>query len=162
MNIKRITTPEAIEQALSVCSEHYRNLITRRISNAAQHPALRLSSVLHFLIPHVEVDTLIKELTADSTHLTNSVRRTIKYDLMVNHRTLFKLKDFFKLYDNTSKDRLLAIMENLNHIDYKQNKADMIPVHHLVPDPTFLTDTTPTKTAQKHYENASSEGGNHE
>lgn len=81
---------------------------------------------------------------------------------MVNHRTLFKLKDFFKLYDNTSKDRLLAIMENLNHIDYKQNKADMIPVHHLVPDPTFLTDTTPTKPAQKHYENASSEGGNHE
>ena len=26
MVIKRITTPEAIEQALSVCSEHYRNL----------------------------------------------------------------------------------------------------------------------------------------
>ena len=46
MVIKRITTPEAIEQALSVCSEHYRNLIIRRISNAAKYPALRLSSVL--------------------------------------------------------------------------------------------------------------------
>jgi hypothetical protein len=162
MVIKRLTKPEAIEQALSVCSEHYRNLIIRRISNAAKHPALRLSSVLHFLIPHVEVDTLIKELTADSTHLTNTVRRTIKYDLIVNHRTLFKIKDFFNLYDNTSISRLLAIMEKLNHIDYKQNKADMIPVHHLVPDPTFLTDTTPTKTAQKHYENESAEGKTNE
>ena len=113
MVIKRITTPEAIEQALSVCSEHYRNLIIRRISNAAKYPALRLSSVLHFLIPHIEVDTLIKELTADSTHLTNSVRRTIKYDLMVNHRTLFKLKDFFKLYDNTSKDSI--ILSQIRH-----------------------------------------------
>ena len=70
---------------------------------------------------------------------------------MVNARTLFKLKDVFNLTDSTSKATLLSIMEQLNYIDYRKKKAEMIPVRHLIPSTKRLIDTTPTSTAQKNY-----------
>ena len=148
--MKRLTAFNDVKQALATSSEHYRKFILTAISRAMKAPDLRLSRVLQRLMPNTELESLIKKLTS-SRHLTNTVRRTIKYDLMVNARTLFKLKDFFNLTDSTSKATLLSIMEQLNYIDYRKKKAEMIPVRHLIPSTKRLIDTTPTSTAQKNY-----------
>lgn len=148
--MKRLTQFNDVKQALATSSEHYRNFILTAISRAMKAPDLRLSRVLQRLMPNAELESLINKLTS-SRHLTNTVRRTIKYDLMVNARTLFKLKDVFNLTDSTSKATLLSIMEQLNYIDYRKKKAEMIPVRHLIPSAKRLIDTTPTNTAQKNY-----------
>ena len=148
--MKRLTAFNDVKQALATSSEHYRKFILTAISRAMKAPDLRLSRVLQRLMPNTELESLIKKLTS-SRHLTNTVRRTIKYDLMVNARTLFKLKDVFNLTDSTSKATLLSIMEQLNYIDYRKKKAEMIPVRHLIPSAKRLIDTTPTSTAQKNY-----------
>ena len=101
-------------------------------------------------MPNTELESLIKKLTS-SRHLTNTVRRIIKYDLMVHARTLFKLKDVLNLTDSTRRATLLSIMEQLNYIDYRKKKAEMIPVRHLIPSAKRLIDTTPTNNAQKNY-----------
>ena len=148
--MKRLTQFNDVKQALATSSEHYRKFILTAISRAMKAPDLRLSRVLQRLMPNTELESLINKLTS-SRHLTNTVRRTIKYDLMVNARTLFKLKDVFNLTDSTSKATLLSIMEQLNYIDYRKKKAEMIPVRHLIPSAKRLIDTTPTNTAQKNY-----------
>ena len=148
--MKRLTAFNDVKQALATSSEHYRKFILNAISRAMKAPDLRLSRVLQRLMPNTELESLIKKLTS-SRHLTNTVRRIIKYDLMVNARTLFKLKDVFNLTDSTSKATLLSIMEQLNYIDYRKKKAEMIPVRHLIPSAKRLIDTTPTNTAQKNY-----------
>ena len=148
--MKRLTQFNDVKQALATSSEHYRKFILTAISRAMKAPDLRLSRVLQRLMPNAELESLINKLTS-SRHLTNTVRRTIKYDLMVNARTLFKLKDVFNLTDSTSKATLLSIMEQLNYIDYRKKKAEMIPVRHLIPSAKRLIDTTPTNTAQKNY-----------
>lgn len=148
--MKRLTAFNDVKQALATSSEHYRKFILTAISRAMKAPDLRLSRVLQRLMPNAELESLINKLTS-SRHLTNTVRRTIKYDLMVNARTLFKLKDVFNLTDSTSKATLLSIMEQLNYIDYRKKKAEMIPVRHLIPSAKRLIDTTPTSTAQKNY-----------
>ena len=148
--MKRLTQFHDVKQALATSSEHYRKFILTAISRAMKAPDLRLSRVLQRLMPNTELESLIKKLTS-SRHLTNTVRRIIKYDLMVNARTLFKLKDVFNLTDSTSKATLLSIMEQLNYIDYRKKKAEMIPVRHLIPSAKRLIDTTPTNTAQKNY-----------
>lgn len=148
--MKRLTAFNDVKQALATSSEHYRKFILTAISRAMKAPDLRLSRVLQRLMPNAELESLINKLTS-SRHLTNTVRRTIKYDLMVNARTLFKLKDVFNLTDSTSKATLLSIMEQLNYIDYRKKKAEMIPVRHLIPSAKRLIDTTPTNTAQKNY-----------
>ena len=148
--MKRLTQFNDVKQALATSSEHYRKFILTAISRAMKAPDLRLSRVLQRLMPNTELESLIKKLTS-SRHLTNTVRRIIKYDLMVNARTLFKLKDVFNLTDSTSKATLLSIMEQLNYIDYRKKKAEMIPVRHLIPSAKRLIDTTPTSTAQKNY-----------
>ena len=148
--MKRLTQFNDVKQALATSSEHYRKFILNAISRAMKAPDLRLSRVLQRLMPNTELESLINKLTS-SRHLTNTVRRTIKYDLMVNARTLFKLKDVFNLTDSTSKATLLSIMEQLNYIDYRKKKAEMIPVRHLIPSAKRLIDTTPTNTAQKNY-----------
>ena len=148
--MKRLTAFNDVKQALATSSEHYRKFILTAISRAMKAPDLRLSRVLQRLMPNTELESLINKLTS-SRHLTNTVRRTIKYDLMVNARTLFKLKDVFNLTDSTSKATLLSIMEQLNYIDYRKKKAEMIPVRHLIPSAKRLIDTTPTNTAQKNY-----------
>ena len=148
--MKRLTAFNDVKQALATSSEHYRKFILTAISRAMKAPDLRLSRVLQRLMPNTELESLINKLTS-SRHLTNTVRRTIKYDLMVNARTLFKLKDVFNLTDSTSKATLLSIMEQLNYIDYRKKKAEMIPVRHLIPSAKRLIDTTPTSTAQKNY-----------
>lgn len=148
--MKRLTAFNDVKQALATSSEHYRKFILNAISRAMKAPDLRLSRVLQRLMPNTELEFLIKKLTS-SRHLTNTVRRIIKYDLMVNARTLFKLKDVFNLTDSTSKATLLSIMEQLNYIDYRKKKAEMIPVRHLIPSAKRLIDTTPTSTAQKNY-----------
>lgn len=148
--MKRLTAFNDVKKALATSSEHYRNFILTAISRAMKAPDLRLSRVLQRLMPNTELESLINKLTS-SRHLTNTVRRTIKYDLMVNARTLFKLKDVFNLTDSTSKATLLSIMEQLNYIDYRKKKAEMIPVRHLIPSAKRLIDTTPTNTAQKNY-----------
>ena len=151
--MKRLTQFNDVKQALATSSEHYRKFILTAISRAMKAPDLRLSRVLQRLMPNTELESLINKLTS-SRHLTNTVRRTIKYDLMVNARTLFKLKDVFNLTDSTSKATLLSIMEQLNYIDYRKKKAEMIPVRHLIPSAKRLIDTTPTSTAQKNYKEA--------
>ena len=151
--MKRLTQFNDVKQALATSSEHYRKFILTAISRAMKAPDLRLSRVLQRLMPNTELESLINKLTS-SRHLTNTVRRTIKYDLMVNARTLFKLKDVFNLTDSTSKATLLSIMEQLNYIDYRKKKAEMIPVRHLIPSAKRLIDTTPTNTAQKNYKEA--------
>jgi hypothetical protein len=148
--MKRLTAFNDVKQALATSSEHYRKFILTAISRAMKAPDLRLSRVLQRLMPNTDLESLINKLTS-SRHLTNTVRRTIKYDLMVNARTLFKLKDVFNLTDSTSKATLLSIMEQLNYIDYRKKKAEMIPVRHLIPSAKRLIDTTPTNTAQKNY-----------
>ena len=148
--MKRLTAFNDVKKALATSSEHYRNFILTAISRAMKAPDLRLSRVLQRLMPNTELESLINKLTS-SRHLTNTVRRTIKYDLMVNARTLFKLKDVFNLTDSTSKATLLSIMEQLNYIDYRKKKAEMIPVRHLIQSAKRLIDTTPTSTAQKNY-----------
>lgn len=148
--MKRLTQFNDVKQALATSSEHYRKFILKAISRAEKFPALRLSAVLQALLPTAELESLINILTS-SKHLTNTVRRTIKYDLMVNARTLFKLKDVFNMTDSTSTAKLLSIMEQLNYIDYRKKKAEMIPVRHLIPSAKRLIDTTPTNTAQKNY-----------
>jgi hypothetical protein len=148
--MKRLTQFNDVKQALATSSEHYRKFILTAISRAMKAPDLRLSRVLQRLMPNTELESLINKLTSNK-HLTNTVRRTIKYDLMVNARTLFKLKDVFNLTDSTSKATLLSIMEQLNYIDYRKKKAEMIPVRHLIPSTKRLIDTTPTSTAQKNY-----------
>jgi hypothetical protein len=148
--MKRLTAFNDVKQALATSSEHYRKFILTAISRAMKAPDLRLSRVLQRLMPNTELESLINKLTS-SRHLTNTVRRTIKYDLMVNARTLFKLKNVFNLTDSTSKATLLSIMEQLNYIDYRKKKAEMIPVRHLIPSAKRLIDTTPTNTAQKNY-----------
>ena len=148
--MKRLTAFNDVKQALATSSEHYRKFILTAISRAMKAPDLRLSRVLQRLMPNAELESLINKLTS-SRHLTNTVRRTIKYDLMVNARTLFKLKNVFNLTDSTSKATLLSIMEQLNYIDYRKKKAEMIPVRHLIPSAKRLIDTTPTSTAQKNY-----------
>lgn len=148
--MKRLTQFNDVKQALATSSEHYRKFILTAISRAMKAPDLRLSRVLQRLMPNTDLESLINKLTS-SRHLTNTVRRTIKYDLMVNARTLFKLKDVFNLTDSTSKATLLSIMEQLNYIDYRKKKAEMIPVRHLIPSAKRLIDTTPTSTAQKNY-----------
>jgi hypothetical protein len=148
--MKRLTAFNDVKQALATSSEHYRKFILNALSRAMKAPDLRLSRVLQRLMPNTELESLIKKLTS-SRHLTNTVRRIIKYDLMVNARTLFKLKDVFNLTDSTSKETLLSIMEQLNYIDYRKKKAEMIPVRHLIPSAKRLIDTTPTNTAQKNY-----------
>jgi hypothetical protein len=148
--MKRLTAFNDVKQALATSSEHYRKFILNALSRAMKAPDLRLSRVLQRLMPNTELESLIKKLTS-SRHLTNTVRRIIKYDLMVNARTLFKLKDVFNLTDSTSKATLLSIMEQLNYIDYRKKKAEMIPVRHLIPSAKRLIDTTPTNTAQKNY-----------
>ena len=148
--MKRLTAFNDVKQALATSSEHYRKFILNAISRAMKAPDLRLSRVLQRLMPNAELESLIKKLTS-SRHLTNTVRRIIKYDLMVNARTLFKLKDVFNLTDSTSKATLLSIMEQLNYIDYRKKKAEMIPVRHLIPSAKRLIYTTPTSTAQKNY-----------
>ena len=151
--MKRLTQFNDVKQALATSSEHYRKFILTAISRAMKAPDVRLSRVLQRLMPNTELESLINKLTS-SRHLTNTVRRTIKYDLMVNARTLFKLKDVFNLTDSTSKATLLSIMEQLNYIDYRKKKAEMIPVRHLIPSAKRLIDTTPTSTAQKNYKEA--------
>ena len=153
MAIKRLNTTNDVKKALATSSEHYRNFILTAISRAEKFPALRLSAVLQALLPNTELESLINKLTSNK-HLTNTVRRTIKYDLMVNARTLFKLKDVFNMTDSTSTAKLLSIMEQLNCIDYRKKKAEMIPVRHLIPSAKRLIDTTPTSTAQKNYKEA--------
>ena len=150
MAIKRLNTANDVTKALATSSERYRKFILNALSRARMCPNLRLSSVLHALFPTAELESLINKLTSNK-HLTNTVRRIIKYDLMVNARTLFKLKDVFNLTDSTSKATLLSIMEQLNYIDYRKKKAEMIPVRHLIPSAKRLIDTTPTNTAQKNY-----------
>ena len=150
MVIKRLNTANDVKQALATSSERYRKFILNALSRARMCPNLRLSSVLHALFPNTELESLINKLTSNK-HLTNTVRRIIKYDLMVNARTLFKLKNVFNLTDSTSKATLLSIMEQLNYIDYRKKKAEMIPVRHLIPSAKRLIDTTPTSTAQKNY-----------
>ena len=150
MAIKRLNTANDVTKALATSSERYRKFILNALSRARMCPNLRLSSVLHALFPTAELESLINKLTSNK-HLTNTVRRIIKYDLMVNARTLFKLKDVFNLTDSTSKATLLSIMEQLNYIDYRKKKAEMIPVRHLIPSAKRLIDTTPTSTAQKNY-----------
>lgn len=148
--MKRLTQFNDVKQALATSSERYRKFILNALSRAEKFPALRLSAVLKTLIPTAELESLINILTT-SKQLTNTVRRTIKYDLMVNARTLFKLKDVFNMTDSTSTAKLLSIMEQLNYIDYRKKKAEMIPVRHLIPSTKRLIDTTPTSTAQKNY-----------
>lgn len=149
MAIKRLNTTNDAKKALATSSESYRKRILKAISRAEKFPALRLSAVLKTLIPTAELESLINTLT--NTCLTNTVRRTIKYDLMVNARTLFALKHVFDMTDSDSTAKLLSIMEQLNYIDYRKKKAEMIPVRHLIPSAKRLIDTTPTNTAQKNY-----------
>ena len=149
MAIKRLNTTNDVKKALATSSESYRKRILKAISRAEKFPALRLSAVLKTLIPTAELESLINTLT--NTRLTNTVRRTIKYDLMVNARTLFTLKHVFDMTDSDSDTQLLSIMEQLNYIDYRKKKAEMIPVRHLIPSAKRLIDTTPTSTAQKNY-----------
>ena len=149
MAIKRLNTTNDVKKALATSSESYRKRILKAISRAEKFPALRLSAVLKTLIPTAELESLINTLT--NTRLTNTVRRTIKYDLMVNARTLFALKHVFDMTDSHSTTKLLSIMEQLNYIDYRKKKAEMIPVRHLIPSTKRLIDTTPTSTAQKNY-----------
>lgn len=153
MAIKRLNTTNDAKKALATSSERYRKFILNALSRAMKAPDLRLSRVLQRLIPNTELESLINKLTSNK-HLTNTVRRIIKYDLMVNARILFKLKDVFNLTDSTSKETLLSIMEQLNYIDYRKKKAEMIPVRHLIPSAKRLIDTTPTSTAQKNYKGA--------
>lgn len=150
MAIKRLNTTNDAKKALATSSESYRKRILKAISRAEKFPALRLSAVLKTLIPTAELESLINKLTSNK-HLTNTVRRTIKYDLMVNARTLFVLKHVFDMTDSDSDTKLLSIMEQLNYIDYRKKKAEMIPVRHLIPSAKRLIDTTPTHTAQKNY-----------
>ena len=149
MGIKRLNTANDAKKALATSSERYRKFILKAISRAEKFPALRLSAVLKTLMPHAELESLINTLT--TARLTNTVRRTIKYDLMVNARTLFTLKHVFDMTDSDSDTQLLSIMEQLNYIDYRKKKAEMIPVRHLIPSAKRLIDTTPTSTAQKNY-----------
>ena len=153
MAIKRLNTTNDAKKALAASSESYRKRILKAISRAEKFPALRLSAVLKTLIPTAELESLINTLTNTLTNtcLTNTVRRTIKYDLMVNARTLFALKHVFDMTDSDSTAKLLSIMEQLNYIDYRKKKAEMIPVRHLIPSAKRLIDTTPTNTAQKNY-----------
>ena len=130
--MKRLTAFNDVKQALATSSEHYRKFILNAISRAMKAPDLRLSRVLQRLMPNTELESLIKKLTS-SRHLTNTV------------------KDVFNLTDSTSKATLLSIMEQLNYIDYRKKKAEMIPVRHLIPSAKRLIDTTPTSTAQKNY-----------
>ena len=149
MAIKRLNTTNDVKKALATSSESYRKRILKSIILAERFPTLRLSAVLKTLIPTAELESLINTLT--NTRLTNTVRRTIKYDLMVNARTLFTLKHVFDMTDSDSDTQLLSIMEQLNYIDYRKKKAEMIPVRHLIPSAKRLIDTTPTSTAQKNY-----------
>ena len=149
MAIKRLNTTNDVKKALATSSESYRKRILKAISRAEKFPALRLSAVLKTLMPYAELESLINTLT--TARLTNTVRRIIKYDLMVNARTLFTLKHVFDMTDSDSDTQLLSIMEQLNYIDYRKKKAEMIPVRHLIPSAKRLIDTTPTSTAQKNY-----------
>ena len=149
MAIKRLNTTNDAKKALAASSESYRKRILKSILLAEKFPALRLSAVLKTLMPYAELESLINTLT--TARLTNTVRRIIKYDLMVNARTLFTLKHVFDMTDSDSDTQLLSIMEQLNYIDYRKKKAEMIPVRHLIPSAKRLIDTTPTNTAQKNY-----------
>lgn len=153
MAIKRLNTTNDAKKALAASSESYRKRILKAIALAEKFPALRLSAVLQDLLPNTELESLINTFTnaLTNTRLTNTVRRTIKYDLMVNARTLFALKHVFDMTDSDSTEKLLSIMEQLNYIDYRKKKAEMIPVRHLIPSAKRLIDTTPTSTAQKNY-----------
>lgn len=150
MAIKRLNTANDAKKALATSSESYRKRILKSIILAERFPTLRLSAVLKTLMPYAELESLINTLT--TARLTNTVRRIIKYDLMVNARTLFTLKHVFDMTD--SDTTLLSIMEQLNYIDYRKKKAEMIPVRHLIPSAKRLIDTTPTSTAQKNYKEA--------
>lgn len=149
MAIKRLNTTNDVKKALATSSESYRKRILKSIILAERFPTLRLSAVLKTLMPYAELESLINTLT--TARLTNTVRRIIKYDLMVNARTLFTLKHVFDMTDSDSDTQLLSIMEQLNYIDYRKKKAEMIPVRHLIPSAKRLIDTTPTSTAQKNY-----------
>lgn len=152
MAIKRLNTTNDAKKALATSSESYRKRILKSIILAERFPTLRLSAVLKTLMPYAELESLINTLT--TARLTNTVRRIIKYDLMVNARTLFTLKHVFDMTDSDSDTTLLSIMEQLNYIDYRKKKAEMIPVRHLIPSAKRLIDTTPTSTAQKNYKEA--------
>ena len=67
------------------------------------YPHLRLSAVLQKLIPEAEVSHLIDILVQQSDTLTNVTRKIIKYDLCVNVRTLFAIRNLFNLKDKDTR-----------------------------------------------------------
>ena len=94
---KRITDPNIATKSLATCNEKYRSNILSCMQQAMYYPHLRLSAVLQKLIPEAEVSHLIDILVQQSDTLTNVTRKIIKYDLCVNVRTLFAIRNLFNI-----------------------------------------------------------------
>ena len=94
---KRITDPNIAQKSLATCNEKYRRNILSCMQQAMYYPQLRLSAVLQKLIPEAEVSHLINILVQKSDTLTNVTRKIIKYDLCVNVRTLFAIRNLFNI-----------------------------------------------------------------
>ena len=113
------------------------------------YPHLRLSAVLQKLIPEAEVSHLIDILVQQSDTLTNVTRKIIKYDLCVNVRTLFAIRNLFNLKDKDTE--ILDIIGKLNNIEVRHLIDIMIPVRHLLPDGSKIVNSIPTRTAAGRY-----------
>ena len=110
---------------------------------------MRLSAVLQKLIPEAEVSHLIDILVQKSDTLTNVTRKIIKYDLCVNVRALFAIRNLFNLKDKDTE--ILDIIGKLNHIEVRHLIDIMIPVRHLTPDGSKAVNAIPTRTAAGRY-----------
>ena len=100
---KRITDPNIATKSLATCNEKYRSNILSCMQQAMYYPHLRLSAVLQKLIPEAEVSHLIDILVQQSDTLTNVTRKIIKYDLCVNVRTLFAIRNLFNIKDKDTE-----------------------------------------------------------
>ena len=150
---KRITDPNIAQKSLATCNEKYRRNIRRNILSCMQqamyYPQLRLSAVLQKLIPEAEVSHLINILVQKSDTLTNVTRKIIKYDLCVNVRTLFAIRNLFNIKDKDTE--ILDIIGKLNNIEVRHLIDIMIPVRHLLPDGSKIVNSIPTRTAAGRY-----------
>ena len=136
---KRITDPNIATKSLATCNEKYRSNILSCMQQAMYYPHLRLSAVLQKLIPEAEVSHLIDILVQQSDTLTNVTRKIIKYDLCVNVRTLFAIRNLFNIKDKDTE--ILDIIGKLNNIE----------VRHLLPDGSKIVNARPTRTAAGRY-----------
>ena len=146
---KRITDPNIATKSLATCNEKYRRNILSCMQQAMYYTHLRLSAVLQKLIPEAEVSHLIDILVQQSDTLTNVTRKIIKYDLCVNVRTLFAIRNLFNIKDKDTE--ILDIIGKLNNIEVRHLIDIMIPVRHLLPDGSKIVNSIPTRTAAGRY-----------